>query len=300
MNYAVHKISLDIHKPESQVVLNVKQTDTGRKIKISLTEDGRPYVLTSDCLAIFKAKTPDGNDIKADCAIDGNTIIYTVSSGITSSIGENKCEIMLCNENGMLITSPAFSILVYGKVNAHGSILNPDSEASTKLIKLLEEKTKNAVDKHFEDNPINEITEEQKAMLDKLSVDENGNLLYNGKSLTDRPYKSFTIDQGETYTIATNSNTGVFVFGMSVPDDAVNADIKRVRIMLNDYADWIDINDISVVTCDFISTIINKLTYYNDYSAYMLFCLDTISHTNDIIGNIIVSNYSQIEIEYYI
>ncbi len=138
------------------------------------------------------------------------------------------------------------------------------------------------------------------AFRNKFSENENGNLLYNGKSLADRPYKTFIVNQADTYTISTNSNTGVFVFGLNVPDDAVNADVKRVRIKFSGYAEWIDIDDISLLSLQYIATIKRKLSFINDYSGYLLLGLDSITSQNDIINNIAVSNYSQIEIEYYI
>ncbi len=138
------------------------------------------------------------------------------------------------------------------------------------------------------------------AFRNKFSEDENGNLLYNGKFLADRPYKTFVINQADTYTISTNSNTGVFVIALNIPDDAVNADVKRVRIMLNDYAEWIDINDISLLSMQFVATIIRKLSYQIDYGGYVLFGLDSIIDQADIINIIAASGYSQIEIEYYI
>ena len=298
MNYAVHKISLDIHKPESQVVLNVKQIDTGRKIKISLTEDGRPYVLTPDCLAIFKAKTPDGKDIKMDCAIDGNVIIYTISFQTTATLGEVECEIMLYNESGMLITSPRFVIIVNDRVHSEGSIAEPDSEASTKLIKLLEEKTKNAVDKHFEDNPINEITEEQKAMLDKLSEDENGGLLYDGKSIK-RPYETMIC---ETVLFAMQIENK-WVIGAHSELPVKGVEIKTVRIRTTDYGD-VDLRFMGNVPeqSSYPSYALNFCTLNSDDITGFSSTIAIIEFTygaNDIIQAISNYDVSYFEIDYY-
>ena len=44
MNSSVYRVSLDIHKAESQAVLDMKKRDTdSRQIQISLTENGKPY-----------------------------------------------------------------------------------------------------------------------------------------------------------------------------------------------------------------------------------------------------------------
>jgi len=148
MNYATHKISLDIHKPESQVVLDMKRGDTGRKIIISLTEDGRPYSLTADCSAVFKAKKPDGHNIYCDCDIKSNVIVYNVSAQTTTSLGEVECEVMLYNEIGVLITSPRFMIIVNDTVHSQGSIVEPDSEASAKLKEMMNNIVKLAVEEY--------------------------------------------------------------------------------------------------------------------------------------------------------
>lgn len=112
MNSSVFKISLDIHKPESQVLLDMKRRDSSRAIHISLTENGRPYQITPDCSAVFTARKPDGNPIYNDCIIEGNVIIYKVTQQTVSCVGEIGCEIRLFNNDGGLITSPRFSILV--------------------------------------------------------------------------------------------------------------------------------------------------------------------------------------------
>jgi hypothetical protein len=112
MNKSIFKFSLDIHKPESQVLLNIKRLDASRDLHISLTENGRPYQITSDCSAVFTARKPDGNPIYNDCAIEGNVIVYEVTPQTVSCIGETSCEIRLFDNDGGLITSPRFSILV--------------------------------------------------------------------------------------------------------------------------------------------------------------------------------------------
>ena len=112
MNKSIFKFSLDIHKPESQVLLNIKRLDASRDLHISLTENGRPYQITPDCSAVFTARKPDGNPIYNDCRIEGNVIIYDVTQQTVSCVGETDCEIRLFNNEGGLITSPRFSILV--------------------------------------------------------------------------------------------------------------------------------------------------------------------------------------------
>ena len=138
MNSSVYKISLDIHKAESQAVLDMKKRDAdSRQIQISLTENGKPYYLTPDCSAIFTAKKPDGKAIYNDCTIKDNLIIYDVTDQTTAVVGRVDSEIRLQNDEGKLLTCPRFVI------NVNETVCNDDDIISTNeataLQKLVEQ-----------------------------------------------------------------------------------------------------------------------------------------------------------------
>lgn len=68
-----YKISLDIQDHGSHVSLKAKKGDTGRILKITLVDGGKPYKITSECLAVFVAKKADGTIIYNGCSIiEGN------------------------------------------------------------------------------------------------------------------------------------------------------------------------------------------------------------------------------------
>lgn len=95
MNYSLYKIYLDTHKTTVQTVLNIKRNDTGRKIIIGLTSGGKAYPITSECIAVFRAKKPDGTVLYNHCAIEDNLITYELTSQTSASEGLVDCEVTL-------------------------------------------------------------------------------------------------------------------------------------------------------------------------------------------------------------
>ena len=138
MNTANYRISLDIHNMSSQVVLAVKKGDTGRRIVATLTQNGKPYILTEDCRAVFTAKKADGNILYNDCSVAGNTISYAFTPQTTSSVGKADCEIKLYGADGKLLTSARFTIVVEDTVYNEGDEVESEKEVSA-LTKLVSE-----------------------------------------------------------------------------------------------------------------------------------------------------------------
>ena len=122
MNDSAYKISLDINEHGSQVVLKAKQSDTGRKISISLRAGGSPYTIADDCYAVFAATKPDGSILYNACTIEGNEIIYEFTEQTCAAVGRNRCEIKLYGLDDTLITSPRFALLVDGTVYPDGRV----------------------------------------------------------------------------------------------------------------------------------------------------------------------------------
>ena len=135
MEYAIHRISLDIRSTKTQANINVKQADTARKIYITLTEGGFPYHIAKGCSATFSAEKPDGNYIHNVCQIDGDTIIYTFTEQTVPVVGSMDCEISLYDSNENRITSPHFNILVEERVyNGEEIVSSPEANVLDELI----------------------------------------------------------------------------------------------------------------------------------------------------------------------
>ena len=130
MNSTVFRISLDIHEVNSQVTLHVKKGDSARQILIALTEGGRPYRISEDCMAVFTAKKPDETILYNGCEIQGNRILYAMTPQTCTAVGAMKCEIRVYGAGGELITSPRFTILVDDTVYSDGDVVDSASEFS--------------------------------------------------------------------------------------------------------------------------------------------------------------------------
>lgn len=135
MKDSAYKISLDINEHGSQVVLRAKQSDTGRKIYISLRAGGTPYTIEGDCYAVFTAIKPDGSILYNACTIEGNEIIYEFTGGTCAAVGRSRCEIKLYGKDDQLITSPRFALLIDGILYPDGRVESTDEfSALTQMV----------------------------------------------------------------------------------------------------------------------------------------------------------------------
>lgn len=116
MNYTEHKITLDIHRPVSQVSLRVKKGDTRRRLQIHLAEKGCPYHISEDCYAVFSAIKPDGTQVFDNCTIENSTVTYNMTLHVTAVPGLVRCEIKLYGDDDGLLTSASFQIIVENSV----------------------------------------------------------------------------------------------------------------------------------------------------------------------------------------
>lgn len=147
MNDSAYKISLDINAQGSQVALNAKKSDTGRKIYISLRAGGTPYTIADDCYAVFAATKPDGSILYNACTIEGNEIVYEFTEQTCAAVGKSRCEIKLYGSDDKLITSPRFTLLVDGTVYPDEQVESTDEfSALTKLVSDTVAATNNAND----------------------------------------------------------------------------------------------------------------------------------------------------------
>ena len=55
MRYVNYRICLDIQSGGSGVILTAKRGDTGRRLWVTLTDGGQPYLPGSDCFPVFTA-----------------------------------------------------------------------------------------------------------------------------------------------------------------------------------------------------------------------------------------------------
>ena len=131
MNRSNYYISLDIRDSYGACLLDMKQADTHRRLHITLTDGGLPYLLTPGCYPVFTAKRPDGSGIFNACTVEDNTVIYDITLQDTAVVGLLRCELRLYDgaldldqngipeirdENIQLLTCAAFGIRVHPTV----------------------------------------------------------------------------------------------------------------------------------------------------------------------------------------
>ena len=144
MDFAIFRISLDIHTTSSQVILRVKRGETNRKLHITLREGGQPYQIADGCEAIFSTIKPDGFGINNICDIKDNTIIYTFTDQTTPVAGTMDCELIL-KDGDRTLFSPHFTIIVEeGAFNGDSIISAPEATALNTLIDRAEKATTDA------------------------------------------------------------------------------------------------------------------------------------------------------------
>ena len=122
MNYSQHRLTLDLHQTKSSVQIPVAQFDTAVQVIISLTDGGKPYVLTNAYAVYYGRKSNGttiieggfGEDANVEISEDGTRIIYTFSEQTASWLGAVESEIRLYDSSNekLILTTPKFNILV--------------------------------------------------------------------------------------------------------------------------------------------------------------------------------------------
>lgn len=116
MNYAIHRISLDINNDApSQLVLAAKRGDTAKLLIISLLADKHNYIINEGCYATLTGKKHNGVSFEHGCVVDlkTNKIEYTFKDLTVSTSGKVDCEVNIFNSHGERLTTSRFTIVVY-------------------------------------------------------------------------------------------------------------------------------------------------------------------------------------------
>ena len=112
MKESIFRVSLDIHTLQSQMTLGVKKGETSRKLGVSLTEHGMPYIIDGKCFATFQGTKADGTKIVDNCTIENNQIIYSFTEQTTAVSGILNADFILYSADGGIIASPHITIVV--------------------------------------------------------------------------------------------------------------------------------------------------------------------------------------------
>ena len=136
MERAVTYITLDVQKIDSGVLIKTKRGDSARRLVVSLTNRGRPYIPGEGVTAVFYERKPDGNPCFNDCDIDGCTVSYDFTGQTTNVVGLAACEIRLYDAGNHLLTSPRFEMLVDATEYQEGDVpdSSPEYTALTEMV----------------------------------------------------------------------------------------------------------------------------------------------------------------------
>lgn len=117
MNSSNYRFTLNMHTVQSQISIPAMVGDTGRTLRISLSDGSNPYFIVDGCLAKMSIKTPTETRIEEFCVIEDNTtIVYPFSEYTCEMEGIQECDVTLYGLDGKVITSPRFTMVVNERV----------------------------------------------------------------------------------------------------------------------------------------------------------------------------------------
>jgi hypothetical protein len=106
------RILLDIHEVRSQATIPVKVGDVSCKIYITLVEGGKPYKIHENSFGVFTGKKGDDNYIFNNCIVENGIIRYDFTPQTVAAAGVLECEVRIYDEDGGVLTTPSFNIVV--------------------------------------------------------------------------------------------------------------------------------------------------------------------------------------------
>ena len=131
MNIQHYKLNLDLLKQSSMPVIYGYQLDNkSRYVDITLTANGAEVTLDSTMTAVLNATT--NNVIVAEaqsCNISGNLIEVELTDKVLSLPGAVKCEVVLSDSSGTVITAQHFLVKVTEKAINNKSKFEPGGSA---------------------------------------------------------------------------------------------------------------------------------------------------------------------------
>ena len=119
MNHSNFKFTLDLQSTQSQVCIPVTRGDTARTWLINFRDGSKTYMITDGCLAKLEILRPTGTRLEEFCAIEKNEAVrysFTQNKNTAAVEGFHECAVVLYDEDGNVIGSPRFCMIVSGRV----------------------------------------------------------------------------------------------------------------------------------------------------------------------------------------
>ena len=120
------RLNLDLQQTDMQITVRAKRGDTGRLLRITLSNEGVPYWIAPDCYGVFTGKKPDGTVIYNRCDIENNEILYRFTEQTCAAPGRIPAEIRLYGTEGKLLTTAGFTLEVHDTVYHPEDVLSRD------------------------------------------------------------------------------------------------------------------------------------------------------------------------------
>jgi hypothetical protein len=120
-----------MHSAQSQVSIPVMLGDTGRTLRINLSDGSNPYFIADGCLAKISIKRPTETRLEDFCSIENNSIIvypFSQNENTCAAEGIHECDVTLYGSDGSIITSPRFTMVVNERVVRSDDIVITDKD----------------------------------------------------------------------------------------------------------------------------------------------------------------------------
>ena len=130
------RLNLDLQQTDMLVTVRAKRFDTGRQLRISLSDGGMPYVIGDDCFGVFTGRRADGTVIYNQCTIENNEILYQFTEHTCAAAGRIPAEIRLYSSQGTLITTASFLLEVFDGVCCPEETLSQDEKSALDALVL--------------------------------------------------------------------------------------------------------------------------------------------------------------------
>ena len=107
---------MDLWKQAPQATIPIGRGENdGRRLVISLTDNGVPFRLEEGYYAVFAATKPDGTVIYDDCAMVGGQIVYDISEQAAAVAGVYRATVEIWQADGVqttIVATPCITVVV--------------------------------------------------------------------------------------------------------------------------------------------------------------------------------------------
>ena len=168
MNSSIFRLTLDMHRTQSQISIPVMLGDTGITFRIILSDGGKPYTIKQGCIAKLSVKRPSKLYLEELCAIEGETtIVYDFSKNETTrttawEVGTHECDVTLYGTDGSQIATPRFTMVVSERVINSDDIVLTDKDLTAVDAMLNEEAARQLAETEREEAEAKRIEAETK------------------------------------------------------------------------------------------------------------------------------------------